>query len=118
MTRRDVLTLFAGAAAFACAPSLAGADEPIGLLGLIDDSTYAPVVYAQTRLSGASVRALSVNKARLAAWLADEQARLERDASEQYGRPIRFEALEFDGQRLTCDPGQDVWRVVYVERPS
>lgn len=103
MNRREFLLGSLGAALVVAAPSLVTASP-------------APeeIVWARTELSGVQVKLMS--RERLVSWLASERVMLEQDATEQFGRPIEFEAIEEDGQTLIREPGTDIFRVVWRER--
>ena len=90
----------------------------MGLLSLIDDETYSTLVYAQTRISGATLGLLRRKKAAMARWLTSEREALEASATTHYGRPIRFAPIEFNGGMFQLMPDQDAWRVLFVERPT
>jgi hypothetical protein len=117
MKRRDFLTGATAAVLLAACPGLAAPDEPMGLLGLIDDDTYAPSqIWARSSLvSGAFVTG-AIGQGALARWVAWERTALEAEASERYGRPVRFEVIDEDGQVLRQEPHTDAWRVLFRER--
>lgn len=120
MTRREFMVAAAGAVLVfgtGVRDEAAVADEPMGLLGLIDDDTYRSWVYAKATITGVTLAALGrESAAALRRWRDFEQAALEGEASEQYGRPVRFEVIDEDGQWLRREPDRDEAFVLFRER--
>lgn len=121
MKRREFLTLTGGAVLAVAGAPLLARDDPMGVLGLIDDSTYANVIYAKTTFSGQMytlMRRSPDAAARVRSYLESERTLIEAEASREYGRPIRFEALEFDGSPFRYVADRDEVEVLYIERPA
>lgn len=116
MTRREFMRAVGATMALVALPvPRPRPEEPMGLLGLVDDATYAPWVYARSTVDAVTRAAMRTSPLSFRRWLEFEQANLELEASAQFGRPIRFEVIDEDGAQIRRNVGEDTYSVLWRE---
>lgn len=104
MNRREFMRGAVGCVLAFAAPSL-----------VTDPGDPADIVWARSSLISGAMLAVASPES-LKRWMAWERVALETEATEQYGRPIRFEVIDEDGEWLRPEPGLDAKYILWRER--